>query len=89
VWEQRYWPARENLALRKGKHAPLSDLPDRPTFLNEQGDAYLNIAHILWMQGQGEHASHAAESAVSCYARKGNLVSVARVRELGGRAENT
>ena len=49
--------------------------------LNEQGDAFFDLAEVLALAGDTTGAAGAYESALDCYERKGNVVSVRRTTQ--------
>jgi class 3 adenylate cyclase/tetratricopeptide (TPR) repeat protein len=50
-------------------------------FLNQHGDALLELAQVLTSAGRAHEAQAAVGEALSRYERKGNLVAVARARQ--------
>jgi tetratricopeptide (TPR) repeat protein len=60
-------------------------LAKQTDFINEEGDARLDLAAILEIAGQPELAARAVEGSLSCYMRKGNLVSAGRAQQASSR----
>jgi tetratricopeptide (TPR) repeat protein len=56
-------------------------LAARTDFLNQHGDALLELAVVLAEAGRTTEARAAVDQALGLYERKGNLVSAARARE--------
>ena len=52
--------------------------------LDEQGEAFAASAEVHALAGMTAEADKAWESARACFERKGNIVSVARVRATSG-----
>ena len=50
-------------------------------FLNDQADAYANLAEVLQLNGKADEAKAALEQALQRYERKGNLVMARRTRD--------
>jgi hypothetical protein len=57
----------------------LAETDDR---LNVQGDAYLDLAEVLWLAGQGKRVVPVVEQALRQYEQKENLVSASKARVL-------
>ena len=55
---------------------------DATDLLRDQGDAYATLADVLARAGKVDEAAAAYEQAAAIYARKGDVVSERRVREL-------
>jgi hypothetical protein len=70
------------LGAGESKAREIVRLAKQTDFINEQGDARLDLAEILRSVGQSDAAVRAAQSSLSCYERKGNLVSAERAREV-------
>jgi tetratricopeptide (TPR) repeat protein len=56
-------------------------LAARTDFLNQHGDALLELAAVLAKGGRAPEARAAADEALELYRRKGNLVSSARASQ--------
>jgi class 3 adenylate cyclase/tetratricopeptide (TPR) repeat protein len=70
------------LGAGESKAREIVRLVKQTDFINEEGDARLDLAEILRSAGQSDVAVGAAEASLSCYERKGNLVSAERAREV-------
>jgi class 3 adenylate cyclase/tetratricopeptide (TPR) repeat protein len=57
-------------------------LAARTDFLNQHGDALLELATVLAEAGRTRHARAAVGEALDLYERKGNLIATARARQL-------
>jgi tetratricopeptide (TPR) repeat protein len=57
-------------------------LAARTDFLNQHGDALLELAAVLAEAGRTRHARAAVGEALDLYERKGNLIATARARQL-------
>jgi tetratricopeptide (TPR) repeat protein len=55
-------------------------LAEQTDWLNHQGDALLDRAEVLRLQGRSIQADEAAREGIAIYERKGNVVSAARAR---------
>jgi class 3 adenylate cyclase len=53
--------------------------------LNLHGDALMALAEVLRILGRSDQATEAAQQALDCYARKGNVVSTQQAESLLGR----
>jgi tetratricopeptide (TPR) repeat protein len=51
-------------------------------FLHSRGDAFTDFAEVLRLAGRDEEAADALERAIEPYEQKGNVLAVARTREL-------
>ncbi len=89
LWRQ----VRAKVLARRGEHAKAERLAreavvigNQTDTLDEQGDAYADLAEVLLLGGERDDAAAALEQALERYERKGNLVSSqrtqARVAEL-------
>ena len=72
----------DQLGAGESKAREIVRLAKQTDFINEEGDARLDLAEILRSVGQSDAAVRAAQSSLSCYERKGNLVSAERAREV-------
>jgi tetratricopeptide (TPR) repeat protein len=52
--------------------------------LNLHGDALMALAGVLWIVGRSDQAAEAAQQALDCYARKGNVVSARQAESFLG-----
>jgi hypothetical protein len=52
--------------------------------LNLHGDALMALAEVLRIVGRSDQATEAAQQALDCYARKGNVVSAQQAESLLG-----
>ena len=84
LWRQ----VRGKVLARRGEHAEAGRLAqeavaiaDATDWLKGQGDAYADLAEVLFLAGSHDAASVALEQALGRYERKGNLVSAARTRQ--------
>lgn len=55
-------------------------LASETDFLNDQADAYLDLAEVLELGGRPSEAEEATRAGLALYERKGNVVSAARAR---------
>jgi class 3 adenylate cyclase/tetratricopeptide (TPR) repeat protein len=69
-------------AIRVAREAVL--LAGSTDALNLHGDALMALAEALRAAGRPDHAAAAAQQALDCYARKGNLVSARQAESLLG-----
>ena len=53
---------------------------DETELLDQQGDAYADLAEVLLLTGKPDEAAAALEQALERYERKGNLVSAQRAQ---------
>jgi hypothetical protein len=84
IWRQ----VDAKLAARRGEHASAERLGREALALaaatdmvNQQGNAYADLAEVLELAGEPAAAATALEQAIDHYARKGNLVLHARTEE--------
>ena len=56
-------------------------LAERTDFLNQHGDALLELAHVLDAAARGPEARAAVSKALDLYQRKGNLIATERARQ--------
>jgi class 3 adenylate cyclase/tetratricopeptide (TPR) repeat protein len=63
-------------------------LAKKTDFINEEGDARLDLGEILEIAGQPAFAAKAIQSSLVCYARKGNVVSAGRAQQVSSRLSN-
>jgi predicted ATPase/class 3 adenylate cyclase len=90
VFSQVLWrSARAKVLARRGEAAAAEaaaresvELAERTDLLNTQADALLDLAEVLAGAGRADEAKAAAREAAERFARKGNLPSLARAREL-------
>jgi tetratricopeptide (TPR) repeat protein len=55
-------------------------IAERTTGLNLQGDAFCDLAEVLYAAGRADEAAAAFEGALDCFERKRNLAMAHRVR---------
>jgi class 3 adenylate cyclase/tetratricopeptide (TPR) repeat protein len=60
------------------------EIADATDFLNQQADAYLDLADVLGLDGRHEEAAGARGRALWAFERKGNVVGARNVRRLLG-----
>jgi tetratricopeptide (TPR) repeat protein len=77
----RILAARGQLAEAEELSRAAVALAARTDFLNQHGDALLELAVVLAEAGRTTEARAAVDQALGLYERKGNLVSAARARE--------
>ena len=84
LWRQ----VRAKVHARRGEHADAERLAreavaicDETELLDQQGDAYADLAEVLLLTGKPDEAAAALEQALERYERKGNLVSAQRMRD--------
>jgi len=78
---------RANMLARRGEHVEAEQLAreavasgDASDFLNEQGDAYAELAEVLLLAGKPDEAAATLEQAIERYERKENRVSAQRAQ---------
>jgi tetratricopeptide (TPR) repeat protein len=83
LWRQ----VRAKVLAQRGEHAEAEELAreavalgEQTDFLDAQGDAHADLAHVLAMTGRSGDAAAALEQALARYERKENLVMAERVR---------
>jgi tetratricopeptide (TPR) repeat protein len=76
----RILAARGELAEAEELARAAVALAARTDFLNQHGDALLELAFVLAAAGQAPDAQAAVSEALGLYRRKGNLVAAARAR---------
>jgi tetratricopeptide (TPR) repeat protein len=82
-WTEMLWrQVRAKVHARRDEHADAERLAreavaicDETELLNQQGDAYADLAEVLLLTGKPDEAAAALEQALERYERKGNLVS--------------
>jgi class 3 adenylate cyclase/tetratricopeptide (TPR) repeat protein len=72
----------------ESKARAIVQLARKTDFVNEEGDARLDLAEILEIAGQPEFAAKAVQNSLLCYTRKGNLVSAGRAQLVSSRLSN-
>jgi len=84
LWRQ----VRGKLLARRGEHTEAEQLAREAVAiganteaLNDQGDAYADLAEVLQIGGKDEEAIAALEQALERYERKENLVMAQRMRD--------
>ncbi len=84
LWRQ----VRAKLVARRGEHAEAEQLAReavaigaKTEALNDQGDAYADLAEVLQLGGKDDEARAALEQALDRYERKENLVMARRMRD--------
>ena len=84
LWRQ----VRGKLLARRGEHTEAEQLAREAVAiganteaLNDQGDAYADLAEVLQLGGKDEEAIAALEQALERYERKENLVMAQRMRD--------
>ena len=92
LWRQ----VRAKVLARRGQHAEAERLAreavavcEKTDQLDAQGDVYADQAEVLSLAGRPEEAGAALEHALSCYERKGNLVSTQRTQTRLAELRNT
>lgn len=80
--------ARAKVLARRGDHDGAEllareavEIADGTDMLNDQGDAYANLAEVLDLAGRHGEAAAALEEAVERFTRKGNVASAQRAEE--------
>jgi class 3 adenylate cyclase/tetratricopeptide (TPR) repeat protein len=83
LWRQ----VKAKVLARRGDHPAAErlvreavEICDTTDMLNEQGDAYADLAEVLTLAGRPEDATEALEQALARYERKENVVMAERVR---------
>jgi tetratricopeptide (TPR) repeat protein len=83
LWRQ----ARAKVLARRGEHFEAERLAreavaigTQTDMIDAQGDAYSDLAEVLWLSGRLDMTSKTLHQALACYERKGNLVSADRAR---------
>jgi tetratricopeptide (TPR) repeat protein len=78
---------RAKVLARRGEHESAERLARKSValaegtdFLNDQADAYADLAEVLELAGGRDEASAALEQALTLYERKRNLAMAERVR---------
>jgi class 3 adenylate cyclase/tetratricopeptide (TPR) repeat protein len=84
LWRQ----VRAKILARRGEHAEATHLAReavaigaKTDALNDEGDAYADLAEVLTLNGQADEAAAALEQAFEHYDRKGNAVMAQRMRD--------
>jgi tetratricopeptide (TPR) repeat protein len=84
LWRQ----VRAKILARRGEHAEAAHLAReavaigaKTDALNDQGDAYADLAEVLMLSGKPDEAAAALEQARERYDRKENLVMAQRIRD--------
>jgi tetratricopeptide (TPR) repeat protein len=79
---------RAKVLARRGEHAEAERLAreavaicEETDFLDAQGVAYADLAHVLLLAGKPDEAAAALEQALARYERKENLVMAGRMRD--------
>ena len=88
TWTEMLWrQVRAKVHARRGEHADAERLAreavaicDETELLDQQGDAYADLAEVLLLTGKPDEAAAALEQALERYERKGNLVSAERAQ---------
>jgi tetratricopeptide (TPR) repeat protein len=88
AWTQMLWrQVRGKVLARRGEHTEAQRLArqavtigDDTDHLDEQGDAYADLAEVLLLARKPGEAAAALEQALDRYQRKGNLVSTQRAQ---------
>jgi tetratricopeptide (TPR) repeat protein len=88
TWTEMLWrQVRAKVHARRGEHADAERLAreavaicDETELLDQQGDAYADLAEVLLLTGKPDEAAAALEQALERYERKGNLVSAQRAQ---------
>jgi hypothetical protein len=80
---------RAKVLARRGEHAEAERLAreavtvcEETDMLDEQGDAYADLAEVLLLGAKAGEAAAALEQALARYKRKGNRVSTQRAQTL-------
>jgi tetratricopeptide (TPR) repeat protein len=84
IWQgllARILAARGQLAEAEELARAAVALAARTDFLNQHGDALLELAAVRAETGRSSEARAAGEEALGLYERKGNLVAAARARQ--------
>ena len=84
IWQgllARILAARGQLAEAEELARAAVALAARTDFLNQHGDALLELAAVLAEAGRSAEARAAAGQALGLYERKGNLVATAQARQ--------
>ena len=86
--QHRWRGAKAVVLARHGRQAVAEELArqavaiaETTDFLNDQADAYANLAEVLQLNGKADEAKAALEQALQRYERKGNLVMARRTRD--------
>jgi class 3 adenylate cyclase/tetratricopeptide (TPR) repeat protein len=86
--QHRWRGAKAVVLARRGRQAEAEELArqavaiaETTDFLNDQADAYANLAEVLQLNGKADEAKAALEQALQRYERKGNLVMARRTRD--------
>jgi len=77
----RILAARGQLAEAEELSRAAVTLAARTDFLNQHGDALLELAGVLAEVGRTREARAAVDEALGLYERKGNLIASARARQ--------